>query len=307
MMQFFRKKMDTNPVFSYPEEKEPPIYDSNGRLKRVFYIRDNHIPAYSGSKYFEWDRANYGLKTHFYTHHHMNELIGNPEYRYGMLVESKTIVPDNYRIFKRYPGLEKEFDYIFTYDDELLNDLSNAKFFPYCAHVWYRQNNDYDWDDFQYLKKKKNISIVSSNKNMCYLHRVRMEIARKCREMKLADVYGTIDGGTLINIDKSLEEYHYSIVIENDISDYFFSEKITNCFASQTIPIYVGARKISDFFNIDGIIYINDLDMDNIINILRECTTELYESKRSAIIDNYHRVCRYKNIFDMLYEDYKIE
>lgn len=303
MLQIFKKKINLSPVFSYPDEKEPLIYDENGNRKRLFYLRDNFMPPYSKSKYFEWDRGNYGLKTHFYSHHHMTELIGSPDYRYGMLVESRAIVPDNYKIFKRYPTLSKEFDAVFTYDEQILNEVENAKFFPSCAYVWYRQKKNHIWDEAQYIKKDKDISIVSSDKAMCYLHQVRMDIARKCRAMKLADVYGTIDGGALVDIDDTLERYRFSIVIENDISDYFFTERITNCFASQTIPIYIGARKISDFFNMDGIVYIDENKIDSIYSVLKDCTKEYYESKRDAILDNYNRVQKYKNIFDLLYED----
>ena len=64
---------------------------------------------------------------------------GQPRRKYGLLIESKQIVPDNYLIFKKNGGVADEFDAIFTYDEELLNGLSNAKFFLSCARrrlVW---------------------------------------------------------------------------------------------------------------------------------------------------------------------------
>ena len=105
----------------------------------------------------------------------------------------------------------------------------------------------------------------------------------------------------------TLKEYRYSIIIENDESDYFFSEKITNCFAAQTIPIYVGAKKIGQFFNKDGIIQISSGQLSDLDEILKCCTPRNYEERIPAILDNYERVHQYKNVYDWLYEKYFIE
>lgn len=183
--------------------------------------------------------------------------------------------------------------------------MDNAKFFPGTASVWYgRQGDDFVWDDECYKKKNKGISIVSSNKRMCHLHNIRIQLSEYCKKNRLADTYGTFDGGTMCLIDDSLKEYRYSFAIENEISDYFFTEKITNCFASQTIPIYLGAGKIDEFFNKDGIIIIHEKQLNDIENILKKCTREYYDEHIDAIVDNYNRVFQYRNVFDWLYERY---
>lgn len=285
----------------------PDIYNAEGRKMDVFFLRDIHSahdPHGDGSKYFIWDRYNYGLKTHFYTHRTMLETMGKPDRKYGMLIETPAIVPKDYQIFDKHRGIEREFDAIFTYDEKLLNDLSNAKFFPGCAGIWYGRRNGKIINPEQYKEKEKNISIVSSEKTMCDLHKVRLELARVCKKNKIADTYGTFDGGEYVSIETSLKEYRYSIVIENYISDYFFTERLTNCFASQTIPIYLGARKIEQFFNSDGIICLNFKEIENIENILRICTKEEYERRLPAVLDNYKEVQKYNNVLDYLYEQY---
>jgi hypothetical protein len=85
------------------------------------------------------------------------------------------------------------------------------------------------------------------------------------------------------------------------VSDYFFTEKITNCFISQTIPIYLGARKIGDFFNPGGIIQVSQGD-DDIEKVLKSCGEEDYMSRLAAIKDNYNRAFKYVNMDDYLYE-----
>lgn len=300
---FFHR--NTERVLSYPVKEYPKVYNKNGNPLEFFYLQDQIMATYSKSQYFMWDRCNYGLDVHFYSHNNMLSTKGTPIHKYGILVESKQIVPDNYKIFDRYKGLEKEFDSIFTYDAELLNKLPNTKFFPSCAEVWYGKNEDgHIWDDQCYRKKTKGISILSSDKEMCDMHKLRIEVSRYCKKTGIADAYGTFDGGHYCLVDDTLREYRYSIIIENDISDYFYTEKITNCFASQTIPIYMGASQIDQFFNMDGIINIEKDDLDHLDVFLEQCTEKYYEEHLPAILDNYERVSRYKNIYDWLYESY---
>lgn len=285
-----------------PTSEYPEVYNRDGDRMEFYYLYDQLMECYSLSKYFLWDRANYGLNTHFYMHNNMLTTKGSPIRKYGLLVESKAIVPDNYRIFDRHRGLEKEFTSIFTYDEDLLNRIENAVFFPGCAGAWYgKSGNSFVWDKDAYLKKTKNVSIVSSDKVACHLHNVRLQVARYCKRQGIADTYGTFDGGSYSLIDDSLMDYRYSFAIENDISDYFFTERIINCFAAQTIPIYLGARKIGNFFNADGIICVTEKDLEDVEKVLRICTKEYYEERKEAIMDNFRRAYRYQNVWDTLY------
>ncbi len=291
--------------------KVPLIYNKNGERMDMFFIRDFHMahnPNGNAGKYFIWDRYNFGLKTHFYSHQAMNETMGQPVEKYGILLESRSLVPRDYEIFKMNKGLEREFKYIFSFDDRILNEVENARFLPTAAAIWFGTDKSGGvLDDSLYKKKNKNISIVSSNKQSCDLHRFRIELAKYCGENKLADTFGTFAGGSLCGIEESLTDYRFSIAIENDISDYFFTEKITNCFASQTIPIYLGARKIDDFFNPDGIIKLKYSDLQDVEKVLRTCDEKEYERRLPAILDNYERAKQYLNIDDYLYSNYFLQ
>ena len=120
----------------------------------------------------------------------------------------------------------------------------------------------------------------------------------------MADTFGTFDGGKLCSVEETLTDYRYSIAIENQISDYFFCEKITNCFAAQTIPIYTGARKLDEFFNMDGVIRLETEDLSEVEKILKQCTEEEYIRRLPAVLDNYRRVQEYLNMDDYLYLHY---
>ncbi len=281
--------------------------DSQGNLikQEIYFLRDYHLACtpYINSNYFIFDRYNFGLDTHFYSHNAMLETMGEPKRRFGLLIESESIEPEGYKIFDKHKELYKEFSSIFTYSDHILDSIPNASFFPVCAGVWYKDINVEGLTIQERMDiKNKNISIVSSNKTMCDLHKYRLDLAMTCKREHLADTYGTFDGGDLIDIKESLTNYRFSIAIENDITSYFFTEKITNCFASLTIPIYLGASKIDKFFNPDGIIRIDT--KSDIKKILSVCTSEFYNERKEAIIDNYNRVQEYFCIWDYLYRHY---
>lgn len=281
----------------------PKIYNAEGKLLETYFIRNRHsqhAPYGHEGKYFFWDRYNYGLDVHFYGSEAMLHTMGQPRIKYGMLTESRVIVPNDYEIFHKHKGIEKEFRYIFTYDEKILNELENARFYPIAAGIW-NQN----MKEELYRRKTKDISILCSDKVMCSLHQFRLELARKCKKENLAYTFGKFDGGIYVqSVDECLDDFRFSIVIENDISDYYFSERLTSCFAAQTIPVYLGARKISQFFNPEGIIFLQDTDLTHAAQTLAQCTKEAYEERLSAVLDNYRRVQEYVNMQDYLYEHY---
>ena len=281
----------------------PRIYNAEGQPLETYFIKNRHsrhAPFGHEGKYFFWDRYNYGLNTHFYGPESMAHPLGKPRVKYGMLTESRTIMPQDYEVFHKHRGLEKEFRYVFTYDEKILNEIENARFYPIAASIWNREMKE-----GLYLKKDRDLSILSSDKTMCELHRFRLELARTCKKEQLADTYGRFDGGDYVqSVDETLDRYRFSLIIENDVSDYYFSERLTSCLAAQTIPVYLGARKIDDFFNTDGMILLKKPDIEEAKRRIRECTKETYEAKLSAVLDNYKRVQEYVNMQDYLYEHY---
>lgn len=281
----------------------PQIYNADGRLLETYFIRNRHsqhAPFGHEGKYFFWDRYNYGLDTHFYGGREMPHTLGKPVVKYGMLTESRVIAPKDYEVFYKHKGLEKEFRYIFTYDEKILNEIENARFYPIAAGIWNQKMKE----DL-YKKKEEDLSILCSDKVMCTLHQFRLELARRCKKDRLAHTFGKFDGGSYIqSVDESLDRFRFSIIIENDISDYYFSERLTSCFAAQTIPVYLGARKISQFFNQEGMILLKNADLEVALGAIRQCTKEEYEARLDGVLDNYNRVQEYVNMQDYLYEHF---
>ena len=285
------------------------IYNEKGELLEPVYLRNDlnsHI-SYSNSDRVFFDRYNFSLQRHFYSQVNLFEQCGKPVNKYALFEESEAILPETYQIFTKNKGLEKDFDYIFTFSENLLDKYSNSRFVPFSASPWYKERTQGGvLVNEIYNLKSKNISIMASDKKSTYYHKLRIDIAKKCKNQNLADTFGTFDGSPYLkDISVAFEPYRYSIVIENDKKTYYFTEKITNCFAAMTVPIYIGADKISDFFNEDGIIIMSPSDYDNLDVFLSQCSEQDYLSRLSAIKDNYERVQQYRNVFDnFLYDKY---
>lgn len=291
--------------YSKIDGNEPQIYNADGTPLRTFFLRDKHFvfANMQVSKYFMFERYNFELPVHFYTHSAMRQLMGTPDKRYGLLLESKEITPQDYRIFERNPNLAKEFDAVFTFDEKLLEKLPNAKEFCQCAQINFFGE---DANSVNCEQKIKNISICSSKKCSCDLHRLRYEWALKFKNNPTlgVDTFGSFAGGGFCSVFDYLRDYRYSIVVENAVLPYWFTEKILNCFATRTVPIYVGHKKILERFNADGIILIEPKNYANIEKIIKQCSAADYANRLPAIEDNLRRVQTYMNSFDRLYEQY---
>lgn len=287
----------------------PDVYNAEGGKLDFYFLRDYHLAIdpymveYAAPNHWIWDRYNYGLKTHFYSHWEMLRTLGRPDRRFGMMIESDAIVPQDYAYLYAHSELASRFDLLFTYDERLLNEIDNARFVPFCAQPWYGTlQGGGILDEKAYERKAKMVSILSSAKTICELHRFRLDVANRCKREGLADTFGTFDGGPMVKIADTLRDYRYSIAIENSLSRYFFTERLTSCFLSMTVPIYCGTPHIGEFFNLDGIIIFRP--GDDLLKILRQCSERDYESRLAAIKDNYARTLKYRNVWDWIHKTY---
>lgn len=280
------------PPYKLDVHNSKELFNEDGEKYDIYFMAS---PEYRvGGKHMIFDYYNWGVNKHIYSGKEMLRTVGTPKIKLGYIGESRSIIPNEYCLIEKHLEFQNEFDAIYTFDDRILNMFSNAKFFPYAARPWYGGGKHPEQiDKCAYEKKDKNISMIASNKRMTRLHRLRRQVAEECRKNKLADTYGSFDGNYLIDYEKAFRRYRFSIVIENDISDYYFTEKLTSCFAAQTVPIYLGARKIGEYFNEDGIIQITERELNHLPKLLRECNETEYMNRLPAILDNFERVKEY--------------
>ena len=285
------------------ETKEPRLLNENGEEKRTFYLCDvntgHDLSLTDGreSKFVNWDRTRYTLPIHFYTDDMIWIKRGNPQKKFAILLEPQTLQPAKYKRILSHPEEVSDYEAIFTYSEEILQNVPNARLFITGGVYVGTEFGGGEICEEQYKKKTKNISMVSSDKRTCELHEIRYRLAQRLDAGEDVDCYGTFNG-TFIKIWDSLGAYRYSI------GNYWITERICNCFASMTVPIYLGSPKIGDFFNLDGIIQINKEDVKNIDNIIKQCNQEDYERRVDAIKDNFERVKKFYCVEDWLFNEY---
>ena len=183
--------------------------------------------------------------------------------------------------------IKKKFTCIFTHENSLLDlDSDLFKFSP-CTGTWIV--------DMKIFKKSRNISMISSNKNFTNGHKIRIDYIDKNKEK--FDLFGR--GFREINNKlEGLKDYRFSICIENGFSDHYFTEKILDCFATGTVPVYMGAQKINQYFERKGIIFIDD-------NLnLKSLNEDQYKSMIPYVRENFQRVKEYKTAEDWLFKNY---
>ena len=96
------------------------------------------------------------------------------------------------------------------------------------------------------------------------------------------DVFGE-GRNPIIHKEEGLSEYYFSIVFENDLTKDYFSEKVLDCFALKTIPIYYGIKSLGKYFDENGVIWFDQFN-------LKDLSKDLYYKKIDAVERNYQRI-----------------
>ena len=237
------------------------------------------------SKYIEWVKDGSGEVTFYIdstlAQAKIDETSGP---KYGWLLESKYITPQIVDSVRMFPEQYLEtFDLIFTHNHDLLKLDSKFKWVP-AQGFWIKEPKIYE--------KSKMISMIASNKKMCEGHNLRLQWVE--RLWGQVDMYGRGFNEIALK-EEGLCDYMFSVAIENGQYETYFTEKLLDCFATGTIPVYLGAPDIGEVFNSDGIITLSDeFDVSN----------EVYYSKMNAIKENLEIAKTMEILEDFIYLNY---
>ena len=190
-----------------------------------------------------------------------------------------------------------KFDLILTYDSNILNDCKNAELFPYGTS-WIK--------DFDFSQEKKFvITTLVGGKKMCSNHPLRHQLVDKSKEIKSigVDIFNSINnpfqhiqGHKQMKSKLWKNEMFYSqfhIAIENTTMDNWFTEKLIDCFQTKTVPIYIGCENIGDFFDINGILHVKNLD--ELVDVCNNINENTYKSMETYIEKNYELSFKYSD------------
>jgi hypothetical protein len=205
------------------------------------------------------------------------------------ICESKGIIPEQINILKLNANKFQEiYKKIFVHDYSLLDLGPNFVYCPPAANsTWVVDRGIH--------KKSKMISMVSSGKAMCEGHVYRNNKMKEFKNSQYEiDYYGR-SFNPFAKKEDVLKDYCFSITIENEKYSNYYTEKLMDCFACGTIPIYHGTPELKNMFNMEGVIILDD-SFD--INTLSK---DFYYSKIEAIKDNFERCVNHTSSDDYIY------
>jgi len=173
-----------------------------------------------------------------------------------------------------------KFDKIYSFTQKILEHYPQAELFEWGS----------SWLDFTDLKlmKGNNVTFVTSNKNQTVGHKMRLEIYDLLKGVDVSNglqYYSHISPPFHQRRNDFFETAKFHIAVENSSQTNYFTEKVIDCFASKTIPVYYGCPNLGDWFNMDGVIQFEDIH--NLELILKHLDADQYERRRKAVEENY--------------------
>jgi len=229
------------------------------------------------------------------------DLSIDKERRFGWVCESKFVIPDVYNwLVKNHEILfDKYFYKIFTCEQELLS-LNNNFVYAYSG-------SNYPWikkELWMVYPKSKLCSMFCSHKIITDEHVYRHKVARYAMSKNI-DVYGGIVSTPRSHLAlwdtkiDGIRDYMFHIVVENGVTENYFTEKFTDSIAAGAIPVYRGSSKVLEIFDPNGIIVLEPGKEEEIINSL---TPELYNTKLQFVQKNLDILRTLKTSDDYLFD-----
>jgi hypothetical protein len=187
--------------------------------------------------------------------------------------------------------VKEHYETIFTCVDSL---VALGDPFKYCisnAAPWIWPQNR------MIYPKTKLVSMIASNKGWLNGHKNRLEWVDKLKDK--VDLYGRGRQFQLNDKEDGIKDYMFSVSIENDDSDTYFTEKLTDNFVMGTVPVYWGSRKVVErYFDSRGVIFLEDDPT------LSTVTVETYEAMKPYIENNFKLAMELPLAEDYMYDNY---
>ena len=289
-----------------PEGMDFPVLGPDQKFPINLFCNDSLEPSTSAnnrSVYTRWIRNGTGLVNLYVNGEALKVLEDDSDKpKFIWLLESREIIPDQYKFIEdNYDFVASRVDGIFTADQRLTTEAGPDGKFLYCL------SNAAPWVmDRAVYKKSKLVSMIASNKGYTEGHRRRLRVVQAfVDKFGQDDLYGWGLTHELPLTEKSrgLKDYMFSFACENANYPTYFTEKLTDCFACGTIPVYYGTAGVAQYFNPDGIIFLegaapwNNIPWDKI-------TPEYFESKKDVIQENFEIAQCMRVSEDYMYGNY---
>lgn len=111
------------------------------------------------------------------------------------------------------------------------------------------------------------------------------------------DVYGR-GHKPLDHTDEAYTDYMFTVSMENDITNMYFTERLTSPMTMYTVPIYRGSRAaVEKYFNPKGILFHDEINLNDL-------NESLYHDMMPYLEENYQKACSFQVADDYMVENY---
>jgi len=268
-----------------------------GNVQFEAVVKNGHYLFENGSMYFDFP-----VEIHIARF----ELFKNSDVFKVYMNFTEPITSPNRELIETVIENRNRYDLILTTDVEILKKCSNSILFPYGT-TWLNKGKikhldglgEYDSSlEELHNDKRFEISFLCTNhaRNVGgYL--LRRNIWERKEEISTPTLFysSTRFPMSFDNIlpeddKKYLFNSQFHIAIESSSVKNYFSEKLIDALVTKTVPIYWGCPNIGDFFDVRGMIIVNE---KNIVDKCNNITPDTYESMLPYIWNNYRKAIEY--------------
>jgi hypothetical protein len=180
-----------------------------------------------------------------------------------------------------------------------IKNSEGIKFHRSIPYVHFHHNATYDQlNSIDEAKRTKLIcSITTGLKGIPGYQNRRLFLERFSESNPFFDLFGKFNKlsaaipsyrGQCISKWKIVNQYKYSLVIENSTDDYYISEKIFDALICGSMPIYYGSNKIYEVIPKEWFYYLPNLDASEISKLNAFIATDAYK----AVSENRAEICK---------------
>ena len=149
-------------------------------------------------------------------------------------------------------------------------------------------------------QKTKLVSVITSKKAFTRGHVDRLRFIRQLTDRygSRVEVYGH---GFRDFADKwdVLAPYKYHIAIENSCTEYYWTEKLADCYLAETFPLYHGCTNIADYFPRESYEPVDIRNFEQAAAIIdKTLDSDRYEQSRRSLVEAKELVLGRYNLFE---------
>jgi hypothetical protein len=180
-------------------------------------------------------------------------------------------------------------------------DIKKNNILSHGALPWH-VNKSYDFLSdvkLETLTKENKVVWVTSDQRTSKGHNVRMDFLDNIKDLPFVELYGR---GIRPIDDKwdALSTSKYAIAYENFQNDYYWTEKIVDCYLSFAMPLYYGCNSIENFFPKDSFIQIDPKDKHSELFLKEIVTSNKWEENLDSIIKARELILNKYQLFPFL-------